>query len=279
MSIELNLHSQTEARSSEEIRQVEIGPEGRKLKGNVYFPKEQKPNMPGVLIVHGWRGDQLGKSKMIAITSTQEGYIAMTFDMRGHGETVGNIAELSFADYMDDLRSAFDEFSRIPSIDQEKITIVSTSFSSYLAALLSQERPVHSLVLRSPGNYRDEDVLNQSSPAAIELVEKKRQETYAWRLQKQEPNDNRALDAIHKFQGDILLVASGKDEFIPNQTIQNFINSVPDKSRLTAHTIEGASHALKEESSVVEFKRVLSDWLRLEINKSALAGNKKDTEI
>lgn len=266
MNTESNLHSQIENNSSNEfigeIREVEIGPEGRKLKARIYFPKEQKSDMPGVLIVHGWRGDQLGKSKMIAITSAQEGYIAMTFDMRGHGETAGNIAELSFDDYMDDLRSAFDELSHISGIDSKRITIVSTSFSSYLAVLLSQERPVHSLVLRSPGNYRDEDVLSQSSSSAMDLVEKKRTETYAWRSRKQEPNNNRALNAIHRFQGDILLVAASNDEFIPNQTIQNFIDSVSDKKHLTTHIIEGASHTLKEESSVEEFKRVLSDWLR-----------------
>lgn len=271
MNMESNLNSRIETRLSNEysgeVREVEIGPEGRKLKGRIYFPKELKPDMPGVLIVHGWRGDQLGKSKMIANDSTQEGYIAMTFDMRGHGETGGNIADLSFGDYMDDLRSAFDEFSHIPEIDSEKISIISTSFSSYLAALLSQERPVNGLVLRSPGNYRDEDVSNQDSSSAMELVEKKRSETYTWRLEKQGPNDNRALDAINKFQGDILLVASGKDEFIPNQTIENFVDSVPDKSHLTAHVIEGASHSLKEESSVIEFRRILSDWLRSEINK------------
>ena len=255
-----------------EVREIEFGQEGKRLKGRIYFPETQKPNMPTVLIVHGWRGDQLGKSKICALASAPTGYAAMTFDMRGHGQTPGDLLQLTFQDFMDDIKAAFDELAHTPGIDPNNITLVSTSFSSYLAALLTRERPVRNLVLRSPGNYRDEDVFgaNAHIPAA-DLVEKRRAETYAWRLLPQGYENNSALAALHDFKGDVLLVAAGNDEYVPTQTTANFANAVEDKTHLTTHVIEGASHGLKEEASVADFTKVLSNWIAQEKAKSSTA--------
>lgn len=77
--------------------------------------------------------------------------------------------------------------------------------------------------------------------------------------------ENKALNAISEFMGEILLVESGNDELIPAQTIDNYKNSIYDKNKLTHIIILDADHSLSKPKWNNQFMEILIQWLKKRI--------------
>lgn len=75
-------------------------------------------------------------------------------------------------------------------------------------------------------------------------------------------NETFALHALHNFKGDVLLIESEKDEIVPHPIMQNFINAVEDKSKLTHIVMRGAPHSTKPGPFKEEVNRILVDWFK-----------------
>jgi esterase/lipase len=84
----------------------------------------------------------------------------------------------------------------------------------------------------------------------------------SWRSKVRNSDDTYALRALHKFNGNIQIIESEKDTVVPHQTIQNYINAVADKSKLTHIVIKDAPHSIKEGHFRDEVERVLIDWFK-----------------
>src|SRR5215207_1841938 len=143
--------------------EIEIAVDGRHIACTLVSPA---PLVPGVLFVHGWGGSQekyLARAREIAAL----GCVCLTFNLRGHAETEPQHETVTREDNLRDLMAAYDVLVRHPLVDKNSIAVVGSSYGAYLAAILTERRPVRWLALRVPALYRDED---WSPQAAAEEV-------------------------------------------------------------------------------------------------------------
>ena len=83
-----------------------------------------------------------------------------------------------------------------------------------------------------------------------------------WRNKVITPDATYALQALHNFNGNIQIIESEKDTVVPKQTIQNYINAVKDKSKLTYTVIPGAPHSIQQGPFRDAVEKVLVDWFK-----------------
>jgi len=228
-----------------------IAVDGEGLSGTLLQPVTA---YPGVLFVHGWGGSQqhdLARARDAAAL----GCACLTFDLRGHEATARHRETVTRADNLTDLVAAYDWFASQRHVDAASIAVVGISYGGYLATLLSTVRPVRWLALRAPALYKDE---GWTLPKC-ELNGDPRLRD--WRSRPLHWEANRALRACASFRGDVLLVASERDEIIPEAVIDNYRAACAHARSLTVRVIAGADHALSTKTMRHAYTGLLLNWL------------------
>ena len=230
---------------------LQIKVEHGHLDGTMLVPKA---TVPGVLFVHGWGGDQqqyLERARQEAAL----GCICLTFDLTGHARTQSEQQTVTREMNLNDLLAAYDTLAEHPSIDRNSIAVVGSSYGGYLAAIVTELRPVRWLGLRVPALYLDE---GWTTPKRALHVE---HDLVAYRKRIVPATENRALRAAAKFQGDVLLVESEHDEIIPHTVIASYLQSFLRAHSLTYRVIEGADHGLSDDGSQRAYTDLFVNWL------------------
>lgn len=233
---------------------IEFSVDGLKLKGNLFYPETLKSKNPAILFVHGWTSEKR-RSFQYAEALIKLGYIVMVFDMRGHGISEGDINIHTPKEFLGDCVAAYDYCSSLDGVDKENISIVSSSFGGYLSSILTEKRKVKNLVLRVPADYANNTFEQSKMGNAGENPE-----VFKWRMIPKKYNETFALQALHNYNGDVLIIESEKDEIVPHPMIQNFVNAVEDRSKLTHVVMKGAPHSTKPGPFKEEATRILVNW-------------------
>lgn len=208
--------------------------------------------LPGVLFVHGWGGSQardLARARGIAGL----GCICLSFDLRGHAQTLAQQQTVTREQNLQDLLAAYDLLAQHPNIDPSAIAVVGTSYGGYLAAILTSLRPVRWLAMRVPALYRDEDWAMPKRQLDREVLNRLRRSRVS-------PESNRALSACAAFKGDVLIVESEQDSFVPHETIMSYRAAFQQTHSLTHRIIVGADHALSDEGCQRAYTDILVGW-------------------
>jgi len=109
-----------------------------KLAAVFYLPKlasASKP-APGVIVCHGLgskKENHLGFAEYMA----EQGFAALAFDWRGHGESAGNLDDHT----LDDVSAAVAYLSRRPEVDKNRLAIRGASMGAFLAILAAAQEP------------------------------------------------------------------------------------------------------------------------------------------
>lgn len=226
-----------------------------KIAGNLF--QGAKPTKFAFLLIQGWTGHQ---NTAAAQALADLGFTSMTYDMRGNGDSEGNLDELSRADFVNDAVVAFD-FLKERVGERVRIGVVGSSFGSYIAVLLSERRPVTCLSLRVPANYPDqgfdEPQLSQKY-GSNDFVE--------WRSKKLRHSENHTLTTLHNFMGRVQIIEAGADEVVPHQVAVNYADSVSDKAQLDYVVMENAPHRLADERLSEEYVHLLTGWAEQLLN-------------
>ena len=238
-------------------RPVIINTDGNDLRGRLYGKDDCHNKYPAILFLTGWNPGSL----TLTPSDFYAGYLAKkhkmiccTVALRGMGSE-GNINKLTRADFLIDVRSAYDFLSGRQNVDKDSITIAGESFGGYMACLLSSMRKVKNLALRVPTDFPDEGFDNKPQiRLAVNL-------SRDWKIQEHQYIDSYALTAVHNFKGSILIVASEHDEYVPLQTTQNYLSSVDDPGKADYYLMKTASHALINPFRQKEYFKVLTRWL------------------
>ncbi|MBV7486109.1 S9 family peptidase [Bordetella sp. BOR01] len=228
---------------------VSIPVHGQDLSGTFLSPETR---IPGVLFIHGWGGSQtfdLVRARDIAGL----GCVCLTFDLRGHAATEAQRSRVSRNDNLRDAVAAYDQLLRHPSIDSNAIAVVGSSYGGYLAAILSTLRPVKWLALHVPALYRDEEWDRPKGSLSRESLA-------AYRLTRIAPDENRALAACEAFAGDVLIVESEHDTFIPHSTIMNYRSAFLRAHSMTHRIVDGADHGLTDKAAQRAYTSILLNW-------------------
>lgn len=213
-----------------------------------------RTGVPGVLFVHGWTGSQEGDLKRARQIATL-GCICLTFDLRGHAATEAMRMSVTPRKNLHDAVAAYDTLVSHPMVDRSAIAVVGSSYGAYLAAILSSFRPVRWLSLRVPALYRDEHwSLAKGQLDRLDLTN--------YRNSAVGPDDNRALAACARFQGDVLAIESEFDDLVPHMTVANYVAAFRQARSMTYRVIQGADHALSEKEARDAYTALLVGWIR-----------------
>jgi pimeloyl-ACP methyl ester carboxylesterase len=207
---------------------------------------------PAVCFVHGWTSDQrkyVGRATSLA----RLGITCLTFDLRGHGRSDGELHQFSREDHLRDVLAGLDTLGAQPGVDHRHLGLCGVSYGAYLASIATGLRSLRWLALRVPALYDDDEF---ASPTA-QLLD--RNPSAFARHDGLTTRNNRALSALGRYRGDVLLVQSGADEMIPEATYATYLRCI-DQARLTHRVMEGADHAIFDEAMERRFIAMLSEW-------------------
>ncbi|WP_122846061.1 alpha/beta hydrolase family protein [Pseudomonas viridiflava] len=231
-----------------EIIEIKVG--SQSISGSIVTPCEK---FPGILFVHGWGGSQqrdLARAKNI----TGLGCVCLTFHLRGHERTEGLRGTVSREQSLADLLAAYDRLVSHPSVDPEAIAVIGTSYGGYLATILSAMRPVKWMALRVPALYWDADW-------DMPKQELDRDRLAHYRRSAVTAADNRALAACKEFRGDVLLIESERDDYVPHATLMSYRSAFELAHSLTYRLVDGADHALSSDISQSVYSSMLTNWI------------------
>jgi esterase/lipase len=242
------------------MKKITFTVDGQKLEGTLFYPEKILSKNPAVLFLHGWRSsEKSAQGRAEALCAI--GFICMTFNMRGNSTSEGDINTLTREDFLNDCLSAYDYLIGLENVDKEHISVIGSSFGSYLATLVAREKNIENIVLRVPANYPndgwDQPQINFSGDNNPDILH--------WRFKSLGKETTYALDALSKFSGNILLIESEKDELVPHQTVENYIHAAPDTSKLTYILMKGADHAIHNEKLRAVYTNILTDWFKNKI--------------
>lgn len=229
------------------MAEITFTSDGDKITGNLFPGKSARF---AFLLIQGWMGHQ---NVTAAQALADLGFTSMTYDMRGNGESEGNLEELSRADFINDAVVAYD-FLRQQLNGQQMIGVVGSSFGSYTSVLLSERRPVVCMSLRVPASYPDEGF---DEPQLAQIGTNN-----DWRNQILNYSGNRAFSALHNFKGKIQVIEADADEVVPHQAVENYANAVTDKIQLEYAVMKDAPHGLKNEQLSNQYVRLLTGWAK-----------------
>ncbi len=233
------------------MSKVSFVSDGYKLAGNLFVPSGEVKKL-AFLLIQGWTGHQnIATAQVLA----RAGFTAMTYDMRGNGESEGDIAEFSRADFIKDAVVAYDYFKQQVGNDTA-IGVIGGSFGSYSGVLLSEQREVYCLSLRVPATYPDEGF---DEP---QLAQKNGSNDFGeWRKKKLSYSENHAFKALHAFTGRVQIIEAQADKLVPSQAPRNYADAVTDKSKLVYEVMPNAPHRLVNEQLQTDYERLLLTWI------------------
>jgi esterase/lipase len=215
--------------------------------GNL-FPSA-KPTNIAFLLIQGWTGHQnIAAAQALA----NLGFTSMAYDMRGNGDSEGDLEEPTRADFLNDAVIAYD-FLKLQVGERVQIGVIGSSFGSYTAILLSKQRQVKCLSLRVPANYPDDGF---DMPQLAQKYES--QDFVEWRKRKLGYPENQALKVLHDFKGEVQIIESGADEMVAHQVIENYTDAITDKQRFDFMVMKDAPHSLVNEQLTDEYVGLLT---------------------
>ena len=124
-------------------RAVEFYSEGFMLKGDVYIPDSLGPGekRAAILLCHGYTGVKDLYLPDNAMALNEAGYVAMTFDYKGWGESEGPRSRLAPYSRVLDVQAAMTLLSLQPQVDSESIGLYGTSYGGATVAWVGAVDP------------------------------------------------------------------------------------------------------------------------------------------
>ncbi len=111
-------------------RSVVFYSEGVRLVGDVYYPQNLRPadKRAGIVLCHGYTGVKDLYLPDNARRLTEAGYVAMTFDYKGWGDSEGPRSRLAPYSRVYDVQAALSFMSTLPEVEPERLGIYGTSY-------------------------------------------------------------------------------------------------------------------------------------------------------
>jgi uncharacterized protein len=104
--------------------------EGVRLVGDVYYPDDIRPGgrRAAVVLCHGYTGVKDLYLPDNARVLNQAGYVALTFDYKGWGESEGPRSRLAPYSRVADVQAALTFVGTLPEVDPERLGVYGTSY-------------------------------------------------------------------------------------------------------------------------------------------------------
>ncbi len=207
------------------------------IEGTLVLPNARREIGAAAILVHGLGSSRKGYVE-IAQRLASNGVAALAIDLRGHGQHEGNLSKLGLDDAVYDGLLAHNYLIQAGIADRERVGFAGASLGGLVAALVSSEVEVSSLVLRAPATYTEkirkemtfQDILNTQGHLFHEI---------------EDIASTCGILAIRKFGGSLLVIVSGKDEIIPRRICDSYFENANAAKLRKMVVIDGAKHALE----------------------------------
>ena len=199
--------------------------DGIKLSGTVYKPDASDIQSNSILLLHeAYRDSQVWDQ--FARAAQERGYTVLALDLRGHGQSVGEIAYTPALD--NDVEAALSWLRSTPAVENKQISIIGASVGASLGLRAGARHPeIKSVVLLSPG---------------IQL----------WELG--------IANAISEYGNRPLLLAAAEDDRYPFSSVNQLYDPANDNHQVEIYP--GGEHGTELLGSHPELTPLLLDWIR-----------------
>jgi uncharacterized protein len=104
--------------------------EGFRLVGDIYYPDDLKPSetRAGIVLCHGYTGVKDLYLPDNARVLNEAGYVVMTFDYKGWGDSEGSRSRLAPYSRVADVQAALTFLGTLPEVNAERLGIYGTSY-------------------------------------------------------------------------------------------------------------------------------------------------------
>lgn len=234
-------------------RAVEVAPvtlvvAGRRVSGALTVPTRTAGPTPGLLFVHGLNSSMRSYVARADRVARSLGITCLSITLSGHGGagpypgSEGDPAVLTARDHVADVLAAIDLLADHPLVASDRIGLCGASYGAFLSALATRERPVARLLLRAPAAYGD-DLLDLAVAERSGRVAERAPETL--------------VTALAAYDGDALVVESGRDSVIPPAAIRTYLDALDRPHHVV---VPEAGHALQDDVSREIFLTTIVGW-------------------
>ena len=171
--------ARTEAQLPENVekRAITIWSDGTRMAGDLYLPKNRNSNdkLPAIVFCAGTGGTKSGTGGRLGPVFASKGYVALSFDYRGWGESDSQLMsvekqpkfdsdgevtikvrrlrwQMNYTDQTEDIRAAISFLVGEPSVDPGRIGIMGSSYGGGLVTWVAGNDPrVKCVVAQVPG--------------------------------------------------------------------------------------------------------------------------------
>lgn len=170
------------AKKTENVQKIKFTT-GDKVEIVGMFYRPPAPKAAAVILVHGIRGNHTHWESM-ATSLQSDGYAVLTFDMRGHGESLKQrdrqldwmgFSDDEFRKIMFDVLGAFKFLTKQAGVDPKRIGVLGSDIGANVALNAAAfEKRVKALVLLSPGllykGIRTETEINKYGDRPVLMI-------------------------------------------------------------------------------------------------------------
>jgi esterase/lipase len=169
-----------------------------------------------VLWLQGWSSTMDSHREGVERMSAHTNTAFATLDPAGHGLHKLPIEQSTRKQQHEEVVAVFDELKKR---GYGKIIVIGGSFGGYMAALLTDKRSVHAVVLRAPANYPDDEF-------EIPFGETLRSKDYAAYTKTKESDEmltkSAATRAIESYDGFVYVLEHELDTVVPQKVPKNY---------------------------------------------------------
>lgn len=133
------------------INKTQFYSDGKLLKANIYYPENynEEEIYSAIILCHGFAGVKELLLPNFAKNFAKEGFIVLTFDYRGFGESEGDRGVIIPNEQISDIRNAITYLSSLKEVDSEKIALWGTSLGGANALVTAaQDKRVKRLAVQ-----------------------------------------------------------------------------------------------------------------------------------
>lgn len=194
---------------------------GKQLVGILHLPKGEK-KFPLVIICHGLGADKSRRRLVrLARILRNAGIAVFRFDFEGHGDSEGDLENVTVGGQVQDLESALNHILRFKNLDKDRMAFVSESLGAVTTAVcvVKQKLKTKTLVFWAPAFNQKELILCWHAKKGIKKWEK---DGYIIRKDKKFGTDylkeNKEKDytsLLSRVQVPVLIIHGAMDETVP----------------------------------------------------------------
>lgn len=222
------------------LRHLDLPNGERNLIATLLRP-DSPPSGAAVLFIHGLGSSRVTNIERAQVLSQSSGAIGLAIDLGGHGDSQGQLSQMTPRANLSDVVAAHDLLASVPGVNPARIGLCAASYGAYLAILCSALRPVSRMLLRAPALYAD-DCFDSG---------------LGQRRRGQASSAPTLLAHFALFGGPVTIVESERDEVISHDTILTYLNAQP---RARHVVLPGARHALTEAAWRADYQRLVVDF-------------------